>query len=70
MTSLEKNKLQAKIAKQQAKQDDLFGSYTLGQKRVSRVRFSNNGLWKHNDLDKNTLHEVVINGKIYKKLVK
>lgn len=70
MTTLEKNKLKKKIERQQAKQDKLFGNYGLSQKKATKVKFSNNGLWRHNNITQVNEFQVVINGKLYTKKVR
>ena len=70
MTQLEVNKLKAKIAKQQDKENKKSWNYVGSQKKASRVTYSRNGLYRHQNIDTKEIFEVVINGKIYKKVVK
>ena len=53
MTEQERNKIKKRIARQQAKQNEMAGNYKCGQKSsTTRRSHSRGNLWRHHDLDK------------------
>lgn len=64
------DKLRKKIERQQRRQDKLFGNYTLGVKKAKQPKFSQNKLWSYNNIDQRNEFEIVVGGKLYKKVVR
>ena len=63
-------KLQRKLERQAKQQERLLTGYSLGVKKAKGTKFSTNRLWNHNNIDKSNEFEVVIGGKLYKKVIR